>query len=79
MKNAIDIVKENYGPFNSYVVYGSYGSRFYRTKNNYEYKDCIVKINEYAVKGFVNGNPVYVDCKDYRSAKELFMAMQYSN
>lgn len=76
MKNAIDIKRENYTSLNAYTVTGSKGSKLYRTKNNYKYKDCLVKKNEYAVLGLINDKAVYIECKDYRSAKRLFMAMQ---
>lgn len=76
MKSAISIKKENYKSLNSYTVYGSHGSKLYRTKNSYEYKDSPFKKNEYAVLGMINGKVVYIECKDYRSAKQLFLAMQ---
>lgn len=76
MKNAITIKKESYLTLNAYTVCGSDGSKLYRTKNNYDYKDSIYKRDEYTVLGTVNGKVVYIECKDYRSAKQLFMAMQ---
>lgn len=76
MKNAIDIKRGNYTSLNAYTVSGSKGSKLYRTKNSYEYKDSPFKKNEYAVLGLINDKVVYIDCKDYRSAKQLFMAMQ---
>lgn len=76
MKSAISIKKGNYKSLNSYTVYGSNGSKLYRSKNNYKYKNSPYKINEYIVLGMVNGKVVYIECKDYRSARNLFMAMQ---
>lgn len=76
MKSAITIEKENYASLNAYTVIGSNGSRLYRTKNKYEYKEASCVINEYAVLGMINSNPVFIECKDYRSARQLFMAMQ---
>ena len=76
MKNAIIIEKENYVTQNAYTVYGSNGSKLYRSKNNYKYKNSLYKINEYTVLGMINGKVVYIECKDYRSAKQLFMAIQ---
>ena len=76
MKNAITIEKEIYTSINAYTVKSSNGSRMYRSKNNYKYKDSIFSKDEYAVLGLVNGKMVYIDCKNYRSAKQLFMAMQ---
>ena len=76
MKNAITIKKEVYISINAYTVKSSNGSRMYRSKNNYKYKDSIFGKDEYAVLGMVNGKVVCIQCKDYRSAKQLFMAMQ---
>lgn len=76
MKSAITIKKENYASLNAYTVIGSNGSRLYRTKNKYEYKEVSCVKNEYAVLGMINGNPVFIECRDYRSAKQLFTAMQ---
>ena len=76
MKNAITIEKEMYVSLNAYTVKSSNGSRMYRTKNNYKYKDSIFSKDEYAVLGMINGKVVHIQCKDYRSAKQLFMAMQ---
>ena len=76
MKNAITIGKEIYASINAYTVKSSNGSRMYRSKINYKYKDSIFSKDEYAVLGTVNGKIVYIECKDYRSAKQLFMAMQ---
>lgn len=76
MKSVITIKKENFKTMNAYTVFSSNGSRFYRSKNNHRYKDMLFKSNEYAVYGEVNGKFVYIECKDYRSAKQLFLAMQ---
>lgn len=76
MKNAIIIEKENYSTLNSYTVKSSNGSRLYRSKCNYEFKDSVFNKTEYAVLGAINGKVVYIDCKNYRAAKQLFMAMQ---
>lgn len=76
MKNVITIEKDNYVSLNSYIVKSSNGSRLYRSKNNYKYKDSIFSKYEYTVLGMVNGRIVCVDCKNYRSAKKLFLAMQ---
>lgn len=76
MKNAITIRKENYSTLNSYTVNGSNGSRLYRSKCNYKYKNSPFNRIEYAALGAINGKVVYIECKDYRSAKQLFMAMQ---
>lgn len=76
MKSAITIKKENYISLNAYTVSGSNGSKLYRTKNSYEYKNSIFEMNEYAVLGTINGKVVHIECKNYRSAKQLFMAMQ---
>lgn len=76
MKNAITIRKEIFSSLNAYTVEGSNGSRMYRSKNNYRYKDSIFNKDEYAVLGSVNGEFMYIECKDYKSAKRLFMAMQ---
>lgn len=76
MKNAITIEKEMYVSLNAYTVKSSNGSRMYRSKNNYKYKDSIFRKDEYSVLGTVNGKIVHIECKDYRSAKQLFMAMQ---
>lgn len=76
MKSAITIEKENYSTLNSYTVKGSNGSRLYRSKCNYEFKDSPFNKTEYAVLGAINGKVVCIECKEYRSAKQLFMAMQ---
>ena len=76
MKSAITIEKEIYTSLNAYTVKSSNGSRLFRSKNNYKYKDSIFSKDEYAVLGMVNGKILRIQCKDYRSAKELFMAMQ---
>ena len=76
MKNAITIEKEMYVSLNAYTVKSSNGSRMYRSKNNYKYKNSIFSKDEYAVLGMINGKVVHIQCKDYRSAKQLFMAMQ---
>ena len=76
MKNAITIEKEIYTSLNAYTVKSSNGSRMYRSKNNYRYKNSIFNKDEYTVLGSVNGTIVVIRCKDYRSAKKLFMAMQ---
>ena len=76
MKNAITIEKEIYTSLNAYTVKSSNGSRMYRSKNNYKYKDSIFSKDEYSVLGSVNGKIVHIECKDYRSAKQLFLAMQ---
>lgn len=76
MKSVITIEKRLYASINAYTVKGSNGSRMYRSKNNYTYRNSIFSNYEYAVLGMVNGKIVYIECKDYRSAKQLFMAMQ---
>ena len=76
MKNAITIEKEMYVSLNAYTVRSSNGSRLYRSKNNYKYKDSIFRKDQYSVLGTVNGKIVHIECSDYRSAKQLFMAMQ---
>lgn len=76
MKNAITIEKEMYVSLNAYTVKSCNGSRMYRSKNNYKYKDSIFRKDEYSVLGTVNGKIVHIECRDYRSAKQLFMAMQ---
>ena len=76
MKNVITIEKEMYASLNAYTVRSSNGSRLYRSKNNYKYKDSIFSKDEYAVLGTINGKVVHIECKNYRSAKQLFMAMQ---
>lgn len=76
MKSAITIKRENFVTQNAYTVLGSEASKLYRSKNNYKYKNSLYKINEYTVLGMINGKVVYIECKDYRSAKNLFMAMQ---
>lgn len=76
MKNVITIEKEMYASLNAYTVRSSNGSRLYRSKNNYKYKDSIFSKDEYAVLGMINGKIVHIECKNYRSAKQLFMAMQ---
>lgn len=76
MKSVITIEKEIYMSLNAYTVKSSNGSRLYRSRNNYKYKDSIYSKDEYAVLGMINGKILHIQCKDYRSAKELFMAMQ---
>ena len=76
MKSAITIERDNYATQNAYTVYGSNGSRMYRSKNNYKYRNSCYKINEYIVLGMINGKVVYIECKNYRSARGLFLAMQ---
>lgn len=76
MKSAITIERENYITQNAYTVFGSNGTKMYRSKNNYKYNNLLYKLNEYSVLGMVNGKFVYIECKDYRSAKQLFLAMQ---
>ena len=76
MKNVITIEKEMYASLNAYTVRSSNGSRLYRSKNNYKYKDSIFGKDEYAVLGTINGKVVHIECKNYRSAKQLFMTMQ---
>lgn len=76
MKSTITIKKDMYISLNSYTVISSNGSRMYRSKNKYKYKDCVFNKDEYAVLGSVNGTIVHIRCQDYRSAKQLFMAMQ---
>lgn len=76
MKSTITIEKDMYISLNSYTVKSSNGSRMYRSKNKYKYKDSIFSKDEYTVLGSVNGTIVHIRCKDYRSAKKLFMAMQ---
>lgn len=76
MKSVITIEKEIYKTLNAYTVRSSNGSRFYRTKNNYKYRNSIFSKNEYTVLGMVNGRIVTIECKNYRSAKQLFLAMQ---
>lgn len=76
MKSVITIEKERYTTLNTYTVKSSNGSRLYRSKNNYKYKGSIFSKDEYAVLGMVNGKVVHIQCKDYRSAKTLFLAMQ---
>ena len=76
MKSAITIEKDIYTTLNAYTVRSSNGSRMYRSKNNYKYKDSIFRKDEYSVLGSVNGKIVHIECRDYRSAKQLFLAMQ---
>lgn len=76
MKSAITIEKEIYTSLNAYTVKSSNGSRMYRSKNNYKYKDSIFSKDEYSVLGMVNGKIVNIECKNYQSAKQLFLAMQ---
>ena len=76
MKIVITIEKEIYETLNAYTVRSSNGSRMYRSKNNYRYKDSIYNKDEYSVLGMVNGRIVIIECKNYRSAKQLFLAMQ---
>lgn len=76
MKNAITIEKKMYVSLNAYTVKSSNGSRMYRSKNNYKYKDSIFSKDEYTVFGMINGKFVNIECKNYMSAKQLFLAMQ---
>ena len=76
MKSVITIEKEIYTSLNAYTVKSSNGSRMYRTKNNYRFKNSIFSRDEYSVLGMVNSKIVHIQCKDYRSAKQLFLAMQ---
>lgn len=76
MKSVINVEIEKYVSLNAYTVRSSNGSRMYRSKNNYRYKDSIYNKDEYSVLGMVNGRIVAIECKNYRSAKQLFMAMQ---
>ena len=76
MKSVINVKIEKYVSLNTYTAKSSNGSRMYRSKNNYKYKDSIFNEDEYTVLGSVNGTIVHIRCKDYRSAKKLFMAMQ---
>lgn len=76
MKSVINVEIEKYVSLNAYTVKSSNGSRMYRSKNNYKYKDSIFSKDEYSVLGSVNGKIVHIECKDYRSAKQLFLAMQ---
>ena len=76
MKSVITIEKKIYTSLNAYTVKSSNGSRMYRSKNNYRFKGSIISKDEYSVLGMVNGKIVYIQCKDYRSAKMLFLAMQ---
>ena len=76
MKSDITIKKENFESLNAYIVCGSNVSKLYRTKNKYAYKDTLFKADEYDVSGLINGKVVYIKCKDYRSAKQLFLAIQ---
>lgn len=76
MKSVITIEKEIYTSLNAYTVKSSNGSRMYRSKNNYKYKDSIFSKDEYTVLGMINGKIVNIECKNYMSAKQLFLAMQ---
>lgn len=76
MKSVITIEKGAYSSLNAYTVKSSNGSRMYRSKNNHKYKDSIFSKDEYSVLGMINGKVVNIECKDYRSAKQLFLAMQ---
>lgn len=76
MKSVITIEKESFITMNAYTVFGSNGSRFYRAKSNYKYKNLSVDMKEYMVCGMVNEKFVCVRCADYFSAKQLFMVMQ---
>lgn len=76
MKSVITIKKEDFITLNAYTVKSSNGSRMYRSKNNYKYKDSIYSKDQYDVLGMVNGKIMYIECKNYRSAKQLFLAMQ---
>ena len=76
MKSVINVEIEKYVSLNAYTVKSSNGSRMYRSKNNYKYKDSIFSKNEYTVLGMINGKIVNIECKNYMSAKQLFLAMQ---
>lgn len=76
MKSVINVEIEKYVSLNAYTVKSSNGSRMYRSKNNYKYKDSIFSKDEYTVLGMINGKIVNIECKNYRSAKQLFLAMQ---
>lgn len=76
MRSAITIERDNYATQNAYTVYSSNGSKMYRSKNNYKYRNSFYKINEYTVLGMISGKAVYIECKNYMSAKQLFLAMQ---
>lgn len=76
MKSVINVEIEKYVSLNAYTVKSSNGSRMYRSKNNYKYKDSIFSKDEYTVLGMINGKVVTIECKNYTSAKQLFLAMQ---
>ena len=76
MKSVINVEIEKYVSLNAYTVKSSNGSRMYRSKNNYKYKDSIFSKDEYTVIGMINGKIVNIECQNYRSAKQLFLAMQ---
>lgn len=76
MKSVINVEIEKYVSLNAYTVKSSNGSRMYRSKNNYKYKDSIFSKDEYTVIGMINGKVVIIECKNYTSAKQLFLAMQ---
>ena len=76
MKSVINVEIEKYVSLNAYTVKSSNGSRMYRSKNNYKYKDSIFSKDEYTALGMINGKIVNIECKNYRSAKQLFLAMQ---
>lgn len=76
MKSVINVEIEKYVTLNAYTVKSSNGSRMYRSKNNYKYKDSIFSKDEYTVLGMINGKIMNIECKNYRSAKQLFLAMQ---
>ena len=76
MKSVINVEIEKYVSLNAYTVKSSNGSRMYRSKNNYKYKDSIFSKDEYSVLGMINGKIVNIECKNYMSAKKLFLAMQ---
>lgn len=76
MKSVINVEIEKYVSLNAYTVKSSNGSRMYRSKNNYKYKDSIFSKDEYTVLGMINGKIMNIECKNYRSAKQLFLAMQ---
>lgn len=76
MKSVINVEIEKYVSLNAYTVKSSNGSRMYRSKNKYKYKDSIFSKDEYTVLGMINGKIVNIECKNYTSAKQLFLAMQ---
>lgn len=75
MENAITIKKGRYETLNYYEAVGTNGTMFIREKRKHNFRECNA-YECYTVGGFINGIFVSIDCKDYRSAKQLFMAMQ---